>query len=184
MRLFTAISLPNDVRKHLARLLEYLRSADWEIDGPVRWAKIDNLHLTLKFLGEVADDAIPRVLDALGGVHVAPVQLFADHLTAFPKRGRAHVIAVALGGAVIGVNALFDQIDFRCAASGIAPRDRRAYTPHVTLGRSRDGARCSFSGKMLPGPPFVAESFGLFESTLSSTGAEYRQLAEFGVTKN
>jgi RNA 2',3'-cyclic 3'-phosphodiesterase len=182
MRLFTAITLPQDVRQHLVRVQEYLAGPVWELPG-VKWTAPDNLHLTLKFLGEVDDDKLGTLTEALAAVRVQPMALFAERIGAFPKRGRAHVITVNPGGDAPQVAALFDQIDHACQVIG-APRDRRAFTPHVTIGRSRSGVdvrRIELRDPdLFPGPIFVASQFQLLKSTLTPDGSIYEVVEKYG----
>jgi 2'-5' RNA ligase len=175
MRLFTAIMLPADIRHHLVRVQEYLAGPVWELPG-VKWTAPSNLHLTLKFLGEVNDDKLSTLTEALTAVRVQSVTLFAERIGAFPKRGRAHLLTVNPGGDASQVAALFDQIDHACEVIAV-PRDRRAFTPHVTIGRSRDGVdvrRIELQGpNLFPGPVFVASRFQLLKSTLTPEGSIY-----------
>lgn len=97
MRLFTAIELPDDAREHLGALIRRLRSAGGR---GFRLVKIDNLHVTLKFLGDVTEDRAAEVSRALEGVMAADPTgpLFADRAELLPPRGKVRVIAAGLGG--------------------------------------------------------------------------------------
>jgi len=178
MRLFTAIRLPAEVRHHLCAAQQEL-DASRAMTG-VKWTPAENLHVTLKFLGEIRQEDSARVIDELGKVQVLPATLFVDHITGFPKRGRAHVVVGALAGECEKVGAMFDQIENACELIGV-PRDRRGFTPHVTIGRSRDGVNLSkYRGEgSFPGPSFAVESFDLMMSTLTPRGPIYEALATY-----
>jgi len=181
VRLFTAVNLPADVRDHLVRVQEYLDGPVWELPG-VKWTSPRNLHITLKFLSEVPDDRVNELRTALKSVAVQPMTLFADRIGAFPKRGRAHVITVNPAGDSVKVAALFDQIEHVCHTIGFG-RDRRPFTPHVTIGRSRDGVevrRIDIQNRdLFPGPVFVANAFELIKSTLTSEGSIYEAVERY-----
>lgn len=187
MRLFTAIELPEPVREHLTHLRGELTTAA-DLADAVSWTKPENLHVTLKFLGEVADDAVRPLVDALAGVAVQPMDLAADHMVYFPKRGRVRVIAAGLTGDVARLGRLYADVESACATLGFAP-EGRAFTPHVTLGRARHGrqggglrrVREALLEGSLPGPRFVAARFVLMRSQLKPTGAIYTPAAHFPV---
>lgn len=185
MRLFTAIELPDPVRAHLVtvrdRLVESLGSP-----GAVSWVKPENVHITLKFLGEVPDAAVGKLVDALAGVAVRPMRLVADHMVFFPKRGPVRVIAAGLVGDVEELRRLNAGIEEACAGLGF-PREGRAYTPHATIGRVRPTPR---KGDLIavrdvpldgafPGPNFSAGGFVLMRSELNPKGAIYTPAARF-----
>lgn len=186
MRLFTAIELPDNARKHLARLIRRLvgyvdRTAEW---GHLKFVSPENLHVTLKFLGEVADVNEPSAaLASMIGVAVGP--LSAAHAELLPPRGPIRVVAVGLAGDVGGVRGLAREIEERCAGLG-APAERRDFRAHVTLARARNPFPCPNRQHLsdvfaadLPGPSFTPGHFTLFQSVLKPTGPEYTALARF-----
>lgn len=184
MRLFTAIELPEDARQHLVALIRRLRSAGGRGVGLV---KPENLHVTLKFIGEVPEERVAEVRSAFQGMPLEhPVgPLFADRAELLPPRGLVRVIAVGLGGDEGGVVRLFRAVEACCTELGF-PAEGRAYRPHVTLARmrvvlpasSREHIAAAFAGG-LPGPPFGVTHFTLFQSVLKPTGPEYTALARF-----
>jgi 2'-5' RNA ligase len=127
----------------------------------------------------VPEESAPALIEALQSVRLLPATLSVDHITGFPKRGRAHVVVGALGGQCDVVGLLFDQIEKACEGIGVR-RDRRAYTPHVTIGRSRDGVRFSGTQSCSGRPSFIASDFELIRSRLTPAGPEYTSLAKFG----
>src|SRR3712207_508452 len=113
MRLFTAIELPEPVRAHLLDVRDRLHDPAEAV--AVSWVKPENLHVTLKFLGEVPDAAVGGLLESLARVDVRPIRLVADHIVYFPKRGPVRVIAAGLGGDVRELVRLYEQIEAACA---------------------------------------------------------------------
>jgi RNA 2',3'-cyclic 3'-phosphodiesterase len=185
MRLFVAIELPDAVRRHIAGLVRHLRERNSHHHG-LSWVRPENLHITVKFLGDVSDDRLSALCSALGEVATeGPAALHADRLEFFPPRGPIRVVAMGLGGDVGRVSHLHRSIEDHCARMGI-PLDGRLYRPHVTLVRCRnplpahkreDWERAA--EPHLPGPEFVASEFVLMESRLKADGAQYVPLARF-----
>jgi 2'-5' RNA ligase len=181
MRLFLAIELPEDVRKHLADACGALRNWKLAIVPP------QNLHITVKFLGDVSEGATPALCAALRGV--APggaAELSADRCELLPPRGPVRVVAGGLGGDVGRLRAVHRAIEDACESQGFAP-ERRQYLPHVTLARAREGLpareRDEFPqilSKFFPGPTFGVTGFTLFESRLGGGPPQYIPLARFG----
>jgi RNA 2',3'-cyclic 3'-phosphodiesterase len=185
MRLFTAIELPDAAREHLQRVRTKLMKAP-AFEGVVSWVKPENLHITLKFLGEVPEGNVEPLTEALSRVTVQPMQLFAERLLFFPKRGPLRVIGAGIGGEVEKLADVFEQIEDACHAAGFE-REVRRYTPHVTFGRARKArhggglrtVREVDVGRAFPGPTFLIEQFVLVQSQLSPKGSTYTVAARF-----
>src|ERR1043165_767414 len=130
MRVFLAIELPEKSRRHLDRLCQHLRRPH-DLAQSVSWVKRDNWHITLKFLGEVEDACIPEITPALAAVQVHPMNLFADRMQYFPKRGPVRVVSVGIGGDAGLLNHLPKHIEDALQPLGF-PREDRPYTAHIT----------------------------------------------------
>lgn len=188
MRLFTAILLPDAARSHLARVESELKGL-WNAPRKwpaVSWTREPNLHVTLKFLGEVPDERVPGVCDALDRVSFpsSPLRLETDRLDAFPSRGSIRVLHAHVAGDEEALGMLFSSIDSACATIGF-PREHRRYRAHVTLGRARAPLRGAWeeleraTAEQWPGPVFEASQFALVHSRLNPTGSVYTTLATF-----
>jgi 2'-5' RNA ligase len=187
MRLFTAIEISNEARRHLQGVQTYLQS-DWmDADGMdrIKWVEPSNLHITLKFLGEVADAHVDELKLALASVAVDPMELFTDRFERFPSKGPARVLAGGVGGDAGRVELLFRQIEEICQAHGTL-RERRKFIPHATLGRSREGLSVIGSAmgdadlrRFWPGPRFTVRSFVLMKSTLTPERPIYEVLHSY-----
>jgi RNA 2',3'-cyclic 3'-phosphodiesterase len=176
LRTFVALELDASVRAAVADYLATLRS----VPG-VAWARPENLHLTLKFLGNVATARLPALTERLAAA-TATLPSFVMHVAgvgAFPNLARPRILWVGCEAAPLG--ALATAVDAACVRAGFAA-EARAFHPHVTLGRIREpGRRDRF--------PFLAtdggRTFGssavaaivLFASKLGSGGARYTPLA-------
>lgn len=181
MRLFFAIMLPQALQQQLSALQGKLA---WL---PVRgtWSSQHNVHITLKFLGEVPDAQVTPLADAASAIPFAPLQLQPDHLVFFPESGSARVLGLGFSGDVPGLCQLAAQIDDACALHGI-PREARAFKDHATLARFRDGLHQKHRPRILETcgrlerlPPFRADQFQLIQSQLGPAGSTYATIARF-----
>jgi RNA 2',3'-cyclic 3'-phosphodiesterase len=179
MRLFVAINFTAKDRQRMDRAARRMREADL----PVRWVPPDQLHLTLKFLGEVRPERVGDVAAAVARV-AAKTQPFTMTLGgsgAFPTTRRPKVIWLG-AAASPELRCLKHDLEWELAPLGF-DREVRAFHPHITLGRARADARAGdfrgFEG-LVTGMEFRAEavvrSLDLMKSALSAKGARYEKL--------
>ena len=157
----------------------------------VRWVKAENVHLTLKFLGNVdvhIVDAISAcVREAATGI--APFQLSAKGIGVFPKIERARVIWAGLSGQVTVLNELQKSIEIKLAGIGF-PREKRKFKGHLTLGRSKgmidptNLARAIEESKAFKSETFMVDRVTLFRSDLNPSGAVYTELREIALSSD
>ena len=138
IRTFIAIPLGDEVNRKATRLIERIRQPG---DG-IKWVPTDNLHLTLKFLGEVDNTEVPDVCNV---VHDAcadrdPFELHFAGTGGFPSIDRPRVLYARIEDASHGLTDLVSELDQRYANLGFKP-ESRDYTPHLTLGRTKGGGR-------------------------------------------
>lgn len=177
MRCFVAIELSDDVKRPLLRLLDERLPRG----RGVRWCSPQQLHLTLKFLGEVEQSqltGVRRALDA-ASAQLPPFELTLATLGVFPQPERPRVFWVGVDDPAEGCGRWLAAADPLFAELGFAS-EQRAFTPHITLGRSKspEGGklmRSLLSSLPKPGSPtMTADHVVLFESRLRPSGAEYR----------
>ena len=176
-RLFVAIRPPAAVRDALIDIM------DFGVDG-ARWQDDQQLHLTLRFIGEVDDHMGEDIAAVLGDVRAASMQIALSRLGTFERRGRVDTLWVGAGPRE-PLTALHRKIDNALVRVGLPP-ERRAFRPHVTLARVGRGAMRSgdrdawiAANAALVLPPFTADAFDLMQSTLSAGGAEYHDVARY-----
>lgn len=177
MRTFIAIELSPTVRRPLIRLLR----EELPRDRDVRWVTENQLHLTLKFLGEVGDDQLRAVCDAAAAAcaGVAPFPLRIRGLGVFPAPRNPRVLWCGVDDPTGSCNRWVERIDPPLTELGFKPETRK-FTPHITLGRSRStgGARVLAEALERVAPPeteeMLVEQVVVFESILRPSGAEYR----------
>ena len=175
MRLFVAVLLPEAIREKLAAAQDRLRNAR----ADVSWVKPGNLHITLKFLGEMEPKRLDRVRSALTDA--------AQRVTAFPAEvagigtfgGRIpRVVWAGVGEGAEPLGALAGAVEQGLAGAGV-PRERRGFTAHFTLGRIRSPQNLEALHAALRAEP--ADGFGtmrvdqvsLMESELDPGGSIY-----------
>ncbi len=135
MRLFVALEPPSEVRESLRAAVTRGRKDDQAL----RWAGPDEWHLTLVFLGQVGEDLLPEITEALGREVRAhrPFHLTADGWGTFPRGAhRSSVLWAGLDGDTEALGALAAGMRAASARVGI-PVEDRAYVPHITVARSR-----------------------------------------------
>jgi 2'-5' RNA ligase len=134
MRCFIAIDLPDHVHRRMASLQSTLKPYDW----PVRWTNPQQIHLTIKFLGDVPDADMSDICTALKEVTqmVPPFALTIGSAGCFPPRGEPRVIWTAVLDPPQPLMDLQEGIEASMEALGIA-REARAFRPHLTLGRAK-----------------------------------------------
>lgn len=140
MRAFLASRLPDALRAQLALQIDML--TEFVPPETVRWVRPENIHLTLKFLGEISSDEAQLVVDSAGPIAAGcrPFDLSASGLGVFPNPKRPRVIWVGVSGAEEGVTALNRELESALAGVGF-DREGRGFHPHLTLGRTRRGLR-------------------------------------------
>ena len=182
MRLFVAIEVPEPPRRELRRRLEGFRDRL----PRARWVDLENLHLTLLFLGQTAEAGVPALAAKLreAFARCPPLDLRLAGGGTFPPGRPARVAWVGVEGPEELMTLQADVTAAAVETLGFEP-EKRPYHPHVTLARCPDPWRRDAVDKLKNaltgpiGPPFVADHGVLFESKLSPKGARYRAVELF-----
>lgn len=176
-RLFVALRPPKAIRQRLLGVIGGVPGARWQDDA--------QLHLTLRYIGEVEPHAAEDIAAALGSVHHAPVELRVDGCGVFDdSRGRPNAIwAGVLPREPLA--ALHRKVDAAIVRAGLEP-ERRAYLPHITLARMSGSAgpvdRWLAEHAALASEPFAIDAMILYESRLGHGGASYEPVARYPLT--
>ena len=168
-RLFVAIELPNEVRDRLWR-------ACCDVPG-ARWTEAEQMHLTLRFVGEVDELVFRDVEGALEEVRGAPFELEMRGVGHFPPRGEPRVLwaGIVRSDALVSLQ---KRVESAVERGGV-PRDGRRFSPHVTLARLAGtpertvGSWLAMNG-LLRSDPFEVREFHLFSSRLGGKRAVHR----------
>ena len=172
-RLFVAIRPPPEVRSWLLARMGGVSGA--------RWQSEDQLHLTLRFVGDVDRPVAEDVAAALSGIWMTPFEVEPRGIGAFEHRGRPETLWAGVQP-LQPLKTLHSKIDQACVRAGLEP-ERRAYTPHITLARlGRDSGPIAglleLEGGAV-GPAFTVDGFGLFESRRGPDGASYSLIEHY-----
>jgi len=186
VRSFVAVDLPPDLRLRLGELVQSLESRSPR--GSVRWVKPQGIHLTLKFLGDVAPAGLPPIHDLLAAAagRLSTFRLSIAGLGCFPNPRRTRVVWVGVEDPTGGLRILQADIEGGLERLGY-PREERPFSPHLTLGRVRQEAAGSAPAVGEAVASFPAPSLGeiwvrsvcLFRSELRPGGALYAVQGEF-----
>lgn len=179
LRLFTGIALSEEVRGCVARIADRLGD---EIEG-VRWVPRENLHVTLKFLGDCDPGSVDGILEAMRPAREhLPLCLDVGGVSAFPSQPSARIIWVGADDRSGAAAALFTDLEGALRRLGFE-KEKRRYRPHVTIGRARRSAIRLPEGigdrfaEMLP---LEVHDIVLYRSSLSSSGATYEIMGRAG----
>ncbi|MDD5348166.1 MAG: RNA 2',3'-cyclic phosphodiesterase [Candidatus Omnitrophica bacterium] len=184
MRAFIAIALPPEIKRYLAKVQEKLAAGN----ADVKWVEPDNIHLTLKFLGEIDEPAREKIRSTISDIarSVAPFSVRLASCGAFPRIESARVIWMGVGQGERELQSIAGLIEERMSQLGIA-REDRPFSSHITLGRTRSGKNLKGLAALLKDLcerqpdkiyEFQADRITLFKSTLTPRGPRYEIIHE------
>lgn len=175
-RIFLAINLTAEIKNSIAAHVQQLR-AEWP-KATISWVRAKNLHLTVRFLGEVPSGKLNEVARAVEDavIGTSPFEVEIAGTGAFPSRGTPRVLWVGIG-ASSPLSRLHENVERELAAVGF-PREGKTFRPHLTVGRVRAPAfvrevserhrRLDFAPL-----PLVVSEISVIESQLARTGPTY-----------
>jgi 2'-5' RNA ligase len=174
--MFCAIELPQNVRTNLENYVRQLRAATVI---PASWTRVDNIHLTLKFFGNVAQAKVGRISAALARatLNQRSFQIQIGKTGTFPPNRPPKVLWIGVSDASHSLFDLHHSIELECEKEDFA-REERPYSPHLTIARLRTAAGTRELGKMhlergFDPIDFEARELILFRSELSNAGSRY-----------
>jgi 2'-5' RNA ligase len=183
-RLFIAIFLPEEIKTRLAEAQRALQRR--MPGGVVRWTPLEQVHLTLRFLGDVPEESVPVIVEAMrrASASVPPFALRAAALGCFPDERRPRVLWAGVAGDLAGLHHLQASIVAGTASWG--QHEDRSFHGHLTLGRIKDGVGREASRIGTALMEEAARDFGewrvnsvmLLRSELSPAGARHSVLAD------
>ena len=182
IRAFIAIDLPDDVRVAIDDAQARLKQA--HVGVKVSWAKVENLHLTLQFLGYIEEEVVEKIGSALQSVAAQhpPFEVQVFGTGAFPDKNRPRVLWVGCDDSQGRLAALAGAVQSAMRSLGFEP-EQREFSAHLTLGRVRaprpDAAltRALDSFKDTAFGALRAEAVHLFKSELHPEGSRYTKLS-------
>jgi 2'-5' RNA ligase len=182
MRTFIAIKLPQNIRTGLSNIQDELK----QTGADVKWVKPDNIHLTLKFLGEIDDSLAEKIKSVISAAaqQTPSFNLSLSQLGAFPKIQFPRVIWIGVNNDQPVIKMAKD-LEQELIKIGI-PTESRAFNSHITLGRVRSAQnRRALSEKLetlnkpsSSQPEFTVSGITLFKSTLTPQGPIYEAISD------
>jgi len=180
IRLFIALPLEKPAEEMLGRVVGDLRTCG----GRVSWVRAENIHLTVKFLGDTEEDNVSRIAERLDEVSKdhRPVSVTIDRLGGFPNLSRPRVIWAGIEGDIEVLDLIAAEVDRRMQSLGW-DLEKRGFKPHLTLGRVRDTHGLErltdrIRDYKLDATVVLLDRLTLFKSTLTPQGAIYERLHE------
>lgn len=181
MRVFIAIELSDNIRESLAQIQSHLKYSG----ADVKWVEKDNIHLTLKFLGEVAEEKCAKIKSVLDdiGKSIKQFEISIKDIGAFPKIDFPRVVWVGLDKGAGESKELAEKIDEALCKSGFE-RESRPFAAHLTIGRVRSPKNKEALKDKIIDLQLTAyslqliQSITIFQSTLTPRGSIYTKLHE------
>jgi len=178
-RVFCAVELSEDVR---ARLQDHIARLRKEVpDAAASWSRVENIHLTLKFFGNVPLDLIPKISAAATQTteQFSKFHIEIGNTGVFPRPSRAQVLWIGISDSTGKLTELQKRFEDECAGEGF-PKEDRAYKPHLTIARLRKPERqlaethlqIAFESIEVPVHELI-----VFRSELSSKGSRYTAIS-------
>lgn len=168
-RLFVAITMPESTLDHLQRISSDVAGA--------RWLRPEQIHLTLRFIGEVDGAMFRDIGEALFEIDIEPFEVSLEGVGVFPARKDPRILWVGMSKTEPLMH-LQKKIESVLVRAGVKP-DGRRFTPHVSIARLRDIRMSKVAdfiarNSMFKAEPFTVNNFCLVSSHLGSEGASYQ----------
>ncbi|MDD3814119.1 MAG: RNA 2',3'-cyclic phosphodiesterase [Desulfocapsaceae bacterium] len=178
-RLFVAIDLPPLVKRELTEICSSLPGA--------RWVKAEQIHLTLRFIGEVDDGIFQDIRKELADIKSSAFTMRLAGLGFFPPRRPPHVLWAGVEP-VESIVVLRDWVEAALVGLGLEPEGRK-FSPHVTLARLRDISVARVEHYLAANMSFVSSefqvsAFHLYSSVLTSNGAIHQVETSYPLDKS
>jgi 2'-5' RNA ligase len=179
IRTFVCIEVPESIRERIAKLQQTLQ----QHGAKISWVKPSNIHLTLKFLGQVAEARIPAACSAVErAAHLSqPLEIEVGEAGCFPSAKLPRVFWIGLTAVPDGLARLHASIEKELVREGFPP-DTRKFSPHLTIGRVRSPKNAARVAEDLIATGFAREMFQttaviVMRSDLNPSGSIYSPLS-------
>jgi 2'-5' RNA ligase len=179
-RIFIAVVISEDIRRIV---YEQSRKA-FAAREQIRIIPPENIHITLKFLGDTRDEDIGRIINAVSAAvsgHKSFEYSLEDRIGAFPSTGRAKIAFIGINRGRDHISSLYESIEDKLYSLGIE-KEKRSFHPHITIARIKkpsDIGSVKWEITDLKGYSPEASSVAVFESILGRRGARYIIIERF-----
>lgn len=183
IRAFIAIEISENLQKEFSKLQEELKKSN----ADVKWVEPQNMHLTLKFLGETEENKIEKIKEILNKIasETSPFEITFSKLGAFPKFSSPRVIWIGINEGKKDLENLANKIEKSLTHLGFS-EEKRLYSAHLTLGRIKSGKNKEKLIKIIEEKnsfyslqKLSVQKIVLIQSNLTPSGPIYTKLAEF-----
>lgn len=179
VRTFVAILLDDSLRKSITEIIGKLSTSK----AKVKWVEPENVHVTLKFLGDVEEERLPEVYAACerAAAGVGPINLEMRSIDCFPNRKNPRIVWLGVERGAEAVKRLQGRVESELAQIGFSADDKQ-FRAHLTIGRVKGKERLSMLGRLLDKEKNVligsmrAEKVSVMKSKLLPSGPEYTEL--------
>lgn len=185
LRVFLAVDFPDgDAKRRVIKVQESL----FETDADIKPVEPENLHITLRFLGEIEKDLVERVKVELTKISFQPFNVLFEGVGVFPDLKRINVVWIGIVEGNVELLDLYGKINQALARCGLPP-ERRGFSPHLTIARVRSRknieklSRRVVELRDVKVGGFAVDSFKLKKSTLTPRGPIYNTLLEVPALK-
>ncbi len=180
IRTFIAVELPDELKQEVDKLIIKLK-----LFGPeVRWVRADNLHFTLRFLGDIDESKVPRLTDSIRKAieKQKGFRLKLSGLGCFPNMKRPRVVWLGADGDMDFLKEAAHGVESACRECGFGKSDK-PFSAHLTIGRIKNPRGLEPFIRQLEKTEFVSAEFDIdhvtiFKSDLSPRGPKYTPLTE------
>lgn len=192
MRCFIAMDIPNEIKESISRVIDGIRQKS----NGIKWVSTQNIHMTLRFLGDIREDSLPEIERRLSSICIkhAPFSINIRGVGAFPSFKNPNVLWVGIDESA-KLEGLYNDIENSMNELGFMPlfqKKGKRFSPHITIGRVRDrGAKDNATIKLTLNKlhAFKGTFFGnievrevlLMRSILMPTEPKYSKVASFGI---
>ena len=180
-RMFCAFELPETLRTRIHEHAQRVREA--VPDAAASWSRPENIHLTIKFFGNVDQAKVPSISAAAARVvkEFSPVQIEVGKTGVFPRPSRPQVLWIGIDDRSGALSKLQERLEDEFALEGF-PKEDRAFRPHLTIARIRKPQNANQLAEVHLGLEFSTvavrlDEFILFRSELSSKGSKYTAIS-------
>jgi 2'-5' RNA ligase len=183
-RLFIAIDLPLELKE---KIYEYELELKKIIERGVKWVELENIHITLRFLGETDEEKIidiEKIMDSMSA-NFYPFLISIGGLGAFPNLKNPRVIWIGIGKGENELRELSDKLETKIRKLGFR-KEEREFSPHLTIGRVKEkiNLKDEIMNFNIPDIMFLSEELTLFESKLTPSGPIYTTVYKSKFKKN
>lgn len=177
MRTFISIEIPDDQKKIVWNSIQEFK----RLNLPVKWVEYENLHITLKFLGEIDEKKLAQILPVLSSIsnNTKSFSMQLESFGCFPGIRNPRVLWAGVSQGTNEIISLAEQLENGLVKFGFK-KEGKKFHPHLTIGRIKTFCKVDdIINTSIKTEPFNVNEFILFKSTLLSTGPVYEKIKTF-----